>query len=175
MNKEDLLRVSVQLAINLIKHAATLGMGDDARKVIAETWLDFFDQETIEKFNQWLEEPKTLNKINQAIEQAEACFRNDETKAHPNLKDAIHRYNGLSLVNLPGFLEKIESWTKAPEETDWEEVIFGIFKEDFGHHFSDENLRIAAKQYAFCLRKHLAMHGNGSSQRSQRTFTLWLH
>ena len=116
MNKENLLRVSVQLVINLIKHAATLGMGEDARKVIAETWLDFFDDEAIEKFNHWLEEPKTLKKINRAIEQAEACFRSDTSKAHPNLKDTIHRYKGLSLVNLPGFLEKIEAWTKAPED-----------------------------------------------------------
>jgi len=160
MKSENMLRVSIQLVINLIKHAATIGMGDDARQVIAETWLDFFDNETIEQFNQWLEKPKTLKKISRAIDQAEACFRNDSSKAHPDLKDAIHRYRGLSLTNLPGFLEKIESWTEAPEATDWEVVILSIFKKDFDHHFSENDLRVAAKQYVYCLRKHLAMLGD---------------
>jgi hypothetical protein len=160
MKKEDLLRVSVQLVINLIKHAATLGLGEDARKVIADTWLDFFDKEAVEKFNEWLEKPKTLEKINAAIERAEACFRSDTSKAHPNLKDAIHRYRGLSMVNLPGLFEKIEAWPKAPQDTDWEAVVLAIFKQDFGRRFSDEDLRIAAKQFVFCLRKHLSMLGD---------------
>ncbi|MBC8507626.1 MAG: hypothetical protein H8D34_22395 [Chloroflexi bacterium] len=41
MSADKYLRVSDQIVINLIKHAATLEMGDDARKVVAETWLDF--------------------------------------------------------------------------------------------------------------------------------------
>jgi hypothetical protein len=160
MNEDKFLRVSAQLVINLIKHAATLAIGDDTLKVIVDTGLDFFGDEANEKFNDWLEKPKTIENINKAIENAETCFRSEESKAHPDLKDVIHRYRGLSMVNLPSFVEEIEAWPKAPENTDWEFIVYKIFQKDFGRQFSDQDLRIAAKQYVYCLRKHLAMLGD---------------
>ncbi|HIE57029.1 MAG TPA: hypothetical protein EYP88_02180, partial [Anaerolineales bacterium] len=144
----DLPKDMLKIASALLKHQATLWLGEEAVGIAAEKLIEIGGEKLQENLDHFTATESGNKKLLKAVEEADRYFQQECQKA--GLADLSGAFS-LSFGTLPGVQVALKELPQAMDTTGLKKAIANALERDFGKQLSAEQIESGANLYVDAL------------------------
>ncbi len=138
----------LKITAALLKHQATLWLGEEAVGIAGEKLIEIGGEKLQENLDQFITTESGSKELLKAIENADRYFQQECRKAD---LDALCGAFSLSFGNLPGVQHALKELPQAMDSEGLKESIENALQRDLGKQLSAEQIKAGANLYADAL------------------------